>query len=119
MLMVESLIESTSLPFALGGNLVLPKASCQKCERIINEGFEDNCHRMVFGPIRYHFGLKTRRPKQHRVDKLAVVQGTSSGEELYRMIPIEQYPPTISIMLPTYPKFMSKPRRKEDSLIHR
>lgn len=50
------------IPEALGGNLVLPEASCSHCEALINR-FEQPLLREVFGPVRAHYGFPSKRPK--------------------------------------------------------
>jgi len=49
------------IPFGLGGNWVLPKASCSKCQSIINK-FEHPLQRGHFYPARVHLGF----PSQHK-----------------------------------------------------
>jgi len=52
------------IPFALGGNLILPQASCKKCAKVINETIERKCLRRMFGPLRLRLNYPTRRPKE-------------------------------------------------------
>lgn len=49
------------VPFALGGNVVLPKASCSKCAAITSK-FERFVAKEVLGPFRVRGGAPTRRP---------------------------------------------------------
>lgn len=55
------------VPYGLGGNLVLPQASCKVCEAITCriEGF---CLREMFGPFRHAAGMQTRRKKERPKD---------------------------------------------------
>ncbi len=50
------------IPEALDGKLILPEASCGKCEGRIN-WFEQFCMKQMLGPVRYLLNLKTKRPK--------------------------------------------------------
>ena len=52
------------IPFALGGQLILPDASCRGCAKIINETFENACLRKMFGQLRLRRNFPTRNPKQ-------------------------------------------------------
>jgi hypothetical protein len=53
-----SLTDEHIVQDGLGGRHELPKASCQVCQRIINEEFEQYCLRSVLGTARAHFRLK-------------------------------------------------------------
>lgn len=48
------------IPYGLGGRWVLPDAACTECARITGM-FERTCLRTMFGPLRMHFDLPTRR----------------------------------------------------------
>lgn len=47
------------VPEGLGGAIVLPAASCRKCERVTS-GFETSCIQNMFNVIRYHAGIPSR-----------------------------------------------------------
>jgi HNH endonuclease len=55
--------EEHIIPFSLGGTLILPKASCAKCEKITHR-FEGVVGREIFGKFRAKHNLPTRRPKE-------------------------------------------------------
>lgn len=50
------------IPQSLGGTLILPEASCQKCEGVTTQ-FEEHCAKRMFGAGRFHLGIKGRRQK--------------------------------------------------------
>ena len=54
------------VPLALNGALVLPEASCQQCERIINKEIENRLLTEEYGRFRMKHGLPTRRPKNRK-----------------------------------------------------
>lgn len=51
------------VPFGLGGNLILPKASCRDCATVTG-GVEHFCLRPMLGPFRIRLALPTRRPEE-------------------------------------------------------
>lgn len=52
------------IPEALGGNLLIPEASCAECERIINQEIERPLIRGLFAPARALFGFPSKRPSK-------------------------------------------------------
>ncbi len=54
------------VPYALNGNWVLPKASCENC-RAITQKYEDACLRVMFKPLRTRLGMQSRNPRQEYV----------------------------------------------------
>jgi hypothetical protein len=59
----ENLSDEHIVPFGLGGNLVLPKSSCQRCARITSE-FERRVLRGFMRDARATGRFPTRRPKE-------------------------------------------------------
>lgn len=55
------------IPLGLGGNVILPEASCERC-RTITGAFEQTALRSMFGPLRIRLGLPTRRPKERPLE---------------------------------------------------
>lgn len=51
------------IPYGLGGRWVLPRSSCAACAKITS-AFEGTCQRTILGPLRMHYSLPTRRPKE-------------------------------------------------------
>jgi hypothetical protein len=64
------------VPFSLGGELILPKASCRDCEKITS-AFERRCARVMYGSFRIRENVKTRRPKERPTElpMVSVAQG--------------------------------------------
>jgi HNH endonuclease len=55
------------IPQALGGNMILPKACCRDCERIIGSNLEGSLtHKIagMFAATRLRAGYKSKRPKE-------------------------------------------------------
>ena len=52
------------VPFGLGGKLVLPKASCDRCGKITGATIERQCLRNMFGQLRIRSNYPTRRKKE-------------------------------------------------------
>ena len=59
----QELSKEHILPRSLGGNLILPQASCERCACIIGK-FEQTCARFMFGPYRIRMQMPTRNPKE-------------------------------------------------------
>ena len=57
----RTLTDEHPVPNALGGRQILPKASCESCQKIINEEFEQYCLSTLLGPARAYFDLRSRR----------------------------------------------------------
>jgi hypothetical protein len=56
------------IPFSFGGNLVLPDASCTKCQRIINMQIETPVTHQEWGLFRAKRGFPTQNPKKRKPD---------------------------------------------------
>lgn len=54
------------IPFSLGGNLVLPEASCKACEKVINREIETPINSHEWGNLRASRDFPTRNPKKRR-----------------------------------------------------
>ena len=87
-----------TLPFSLGGNHVLPQASCRACERKINI-FETACARMIFGPVRLHLGIQTRNPSQRpETLPMTLIMSDDPPVEKVVEIPVEECPVMIALV---------------------
>jgi hypothetical protein len=56
------------IPLTIGGNQVLPHASCHDCERTIQKQFEDYCLNRLFHVARAHlgsYGRNSGRARKH------------------------------------------------------
>jgi hypothetical protein len=93
----EHLGDEHIIPLALNGDLVLPDAACGICEGKLNS-YEQYCHKLTFGPLRYHLGLATRRPKE-RPGTLPL-ECTIAGQKVMRDVPIDSMP--MGLFLPLF-----------------
>jgi hypothetical protein len=64
----RALGEEHVIALSLGGTLILPEASCRKCEKITS-GLETHCAEQFVGQNREHLGLRTR----HRTKPRALI----------------------------------------------
>jgi hypothetical protein len=60
----QQLSKEHALPLGLGGNYILPNASCEKCRKI-TEAFEHTCLRrkyliMAIAPVEFSRGVRQR-----------------------------------------------------------
>ena len=87
------------IPFSLGGNAVIERASCAECEKKTSR-IEGYLSRMIFLQFRTHTGVQTRRPKERPKSFDAVIRiGESVIEE--RPIPVADHP--MFLMVPILP----------------
>ncbi len=77
------------IPAAFEGNLELPEASCQKCERITSQ-VETHCIEQMVRDTREHLGLRARRHRRDRTT-LPVTVDRGSGAETVR-VPLSIHP---------------------------
>lgn len=89
------------IPFALGGNLVIPKASCESCRKITHR-FETTCLRVMFGNYRIAADLPSRH-KDKRPDILTMPVISLDGQLVGKTeIAARDYPRLL--YLPTFPR---------------
>lgn len=87
----RKLAEEHIVTYGLGGTLVLPEASCQKCEAITSS-IEGHALRKIFGPLRQFLGAPTRNPKD-KPDTLPLsVWFNDSPNRQTVDIPLNRYP---------------------------
>lgn len=67
------LTDEHHIPEALGARGVLVKASCRRCQKVINEEFEQFCLREMFNTARKRVGFGSRRRRPPRRTQLVVV----------------------------------------------
>jgi hypothetical protein len=77
------------IPQSLGGNLLLPKATCGSCSKI-TEGFETAVSRNFFWPIRTQMRFPSKKRKWPKTFKIYV--RTSDGGELSHDVPLALFP---------------------------
>lgn len=96
------------IPFALGGNLVLPKASCSDCARVTMK-FEQTCARTMFGPMRIRMGMQTRNKRERPSTIETIVAKPGGVIEKFR-VPAMKFPAMcIGAQLPS-PEILTKSR---------
>lgn len=76
------------MPFGLGGNLVLPSASCAACRQITGE-LEARLLRKHWLPMRKRLGLPSRRPGEQPSD-IPVRVLRDGAEPIRAQLPVEQ-----------------------------
>lgn len=93
------------IPLGLSGNLIIPRASCEKCAKITKQ-FERTCLRTMFGPYRVRLGFKTSRPKDRRKPyplSLYDLKGRKSSISL----PLSKHPATLAFPILEPPNILS------------
>src|SRR5215208_5306046 len=83
------------IPFGLGGNVLLPQASCKACEKITGR-FEGTCLRRIFGNMRVKRGLPTRRPKERPTRLPVVFTGHDRSQETVQF-PVPDHPTGLAL----------------------
>jgi hypothetical protein len=90
----EGLSDEHIVAFCLATDAYLPKSSCLACAKKTSY-LEGYAGKQIFGPIRIHFQIQSRR-KTIKLDPVDVVFQTKHGEEL-RSIPRAQLPPIVTL----------------------
>lgn len=99
------------VPFALGGTLILPKASCRRCEGITS-AFEGRCARTMYGTFRIRMGVPTRRPKD-RPTHLPSTAHWEDGTTASVLLPINGIIANLPLVQFLPPGYMRTPPVKE------
>lgn len=86
------------IPFGLGGDRILPKASCEECREITRK-IEANCLRNIVGNTRIAMGIQTRHPKE-RPDRLPIYLDLPDGTRIPIQVSASDFP--IMLALPVY-----------------
>lgn len=98
------------IAYGLGGNLILPKASCESCAKITRD-VEQFCLRPMLGPFRIRLNLPTRRPKE-RPNVLAIEYIRTDGRRERESVPTEDFPGVcIGFRFPAPGLLQGQPRR--------
>ena len=66
------------IAFALGGELVLPAASCGDCAKITS-AVEEHCITRLAGPLRRQFGFRSRHKKRPKRPQTVTVNGVETA----------------------------------------
>lgn len=92
------------IPYALGGNLVIPRASCPAHSAITSQ-IELEVSRMAYGYQRAVLGAPSRRKGRHTATlgrRVAVTGKSVDGQDVTVQVPISEIPPyEIVLHLPT------------------
>jgi hypothetical protein len=94
---IEALSDEHILAYALGGTLILPKASCAKCANVTKK-IEQVCARRIFGAYRIKTGMPTRRPKE-RPSHLRLDVVTIQGEVSPIHIAATDHPAPLALLV--------------------
>jgi hypothetical protein len=90
----EGLRDEHVIPFSLGGNTCIEKASCRDCERKISP-VDTHLGRSVFGQHRIHAGVQTRRPKERPA--ILPANFTVRDESVSLDLPIKDHPYALAL----------------------
>ena len=85
----DGLRDEHVVPYALGGNTILPSASCAACEAITSY-LDGYLTRGIFLDLRLQTGIQTRRPKE-RPKERPVTFETESGDRTL-VVPVRDHP---------------------------
>jgi hypothetical protein len=92
------------IPLGLGGNLVLPEASCAKCQKTINKQIETPILRHEWGGLRDKRGFPTRN-KKDRVGRTHVPVTGVDGSEI--LIPLHDHSTPVPLYRFDEPRVLS------------
>jgi hypothetical protein len=82
------------MPYCLGGNAIIEKASCKACEAITSY-LDGYMGRRVFYELRIHSGIQTRNPKDRPTHLSATLQ--VAGELEVRSFPAKEQPYAVAL----------------------
>lgn len=94
------------IPEALDGSLILPEASCGKCEGVTSSA-EQYCAKATLGALRYQLDLPTKRPKNR--PKTLPVEVRSGGVWRIENVPVEDYPLLVAMPRLSWPGILAPP----------
>lgn len=100
----DDLTDEHVVPYALGGTLVLPEASCKPCAKITS-AFERRVLRGFMFAGRTVAGLPTRRPKDRPKSLSIEIEGPNGFESVE--LPIAEYPAVLQLPLLPPPRFLT------------
>ncbi len=82
--------EEHIIPFSLNGGMVLPEASCRKCEKII-QPYETTVARRIFGNFRMRYNVQTRN-KRERPTHIEFGTILPNGTRGKAKLPVAEFP---------------------------
>jgi len=83
------------IPYALGGQLTIPRASCPE-HAVVTSQFEREVAQMAYGYLRAVIGAPSRRKDRHKAtlaSRVTVTGKNLRGEEVAIQVPISHIPP--------------------------
>ncbi len=95
----ENLSDEHIIPFGMGGQMVIPKASCKACSGL-SSAFEGTCLRTMFGPLRMLYDLPSYR-KKSRPKKLPLKVRIDSKDD-WTKIDVEQTDYPFLVLFPIF-----------------
>lgn len=100
----DNLSDEHIVPYGLGGNLVLPKSSCDKCAKITSK-FELAVLRGSMRPARIIREIQSRKNHENAPRKYPIK--IQSGNTIKRVdVPIEDYPILVTFPIFTIPGYL-------------
>lgn len=91
------LTDEHAIPYSLGGNIVLPKASCTRCADF-TKSIEGYVARTIFRDVRIEHNFPTRNPHD-RPTELPIYTSISDVENAKpHLVPVKDYPGYLTIM---------------------
>jgi hypothetical protein len=113
----DALHQEHIIPEGLGGDLLLPEASCKKCEGATS-AFEGTCLRRLFGPLRIYMGLPSKRPKD-RPTTLPVIAHFDEHPQIRSIeVPIRDHPRMITLQQMDVPTLLGSPSEEYYRVLH-
>jgi hypothetical protein len=95
----EGLSDEHIIPYGLGGQWILPKASCPRCASVTS-AFEGTCLHPMFGPFRMYYDFPTRRRGARPKTLPLKVKRRSGDDWTFAEVEQEVYP--FLILFPHY-----------------
>ena len=113
---VHKLGDEHIIPYGLGGKLVLPEASCLKCEGITS-ALEGAALRQMFGPLRLYLGLSSRRPKEQPSTLPLLARFPGEIDERSVDIPLARYPCMCTVVCMDPPRLLAQSNGGDRSML--
>ncbi len=104
--------EEHIIPYALNGAMVLPMASCKKCEKETHS-YEYTVCRKIFGNFRIRYNVRSRRKKE-RPSHIEIGTITKDGKHGKALVPAKEHPVTLFLYKFEESDYL-KGNREEDS----
>ncbi|HEY8696839.1 MAG TPA: hypothetical protein VIM02_04420 [Rhizomicrobium sp.] len=96
--------EEHIIPRALGAELTILLATCQKCDNAINK-FESYCLNYMFAPIRAQLGIRTGTGKRAKFIRTKIDYDTKPSARV--KVPVEKHPTALVLPRFHYPEALA------------